>query len=87
MLINTSQYSFLKKNTDILIYYYSTDIMWKQTKNVQKQLDNVKVVKYEKFKYISITGCRDMGKNAPKMGASVTPEDFFTKIRPCHFCT
>ena len=46
-----------------------------------------------KFQKLLMTGCRDMDKKHqkyPKNGGFppfVTPQDFFSKIGLCHFCT
>ena len=58
-----------------------------------KALDNVEPIMNMKFKKFSITVCRDMDKKTlkipPKWGFSpiCDPQDFFSKIGLCHFCT
>ena len=55
-------------------------------------LDNVELITYMKFQKLLMTGCRDMDKKQkhPQNGRFppfVTPQDFFSKIGLCHFCT
>ena len=67
------------------------DFSW--TCGFRQKLDNVELIMYMKFQKILMTGCRDMDKKhqkCPKNGGFpplVTPQDFFSKIGLCHFCT
>ena len=58
-----------------------------------KVLDNFKLMMYIKFQKILITGCTDMDKKHQKCPQNgffspfPTPQDFFSKIVFCNFCT
>ena len=58
----------------------------------RQMLDNVELIMYMKFQKLLIAGCRDMDKkqqNIPKIEffPICDAQDFFSKIRLCHFCT
>ena len=67
------------------------DFSW--TCGFRQMLDNVELIMYIKFQKLLMTGCRDMDKKHQKYPQNggfppfVTPQDFFSKIGLCHFCT